>query len=155
MSVGGVPASRHVGPERAYRGTTYVVDAPEGAIGIRIGEPCPALDGLLAQLGVACWAFVTAWNPQSEILSSKINELNNNRLRAELFAAGYRLFGGRGLPDAGGWLAEESVLVAGLDAQAAVALGARYGQLAVVTGNAGECAVLRWCAGGEADTISS
>lgn len=76
-----MPASRHAELERAYRSTTYVVDAPEGAIGIRIGEPCPALDGLLAQLGVTCWAFVTAWNPQSEILFSKINELNNDRLR--------------------------------------------------------------------------
>jgi hypothetical protein len=150
---GGPAPARRAALKRAYRNTRYVVDAPGGAIVIRIGERCPALEAWLAAEGVACWAFVTAWNPQSKILTNKNNDLRNSALCAELCAAGYRWFAGRGVADAGDWPPEESVLVAGLDAQAAVALGARHGQHAVVTGNAGECAVLRWCAGGEADTI--
>lgn len=152
MSGAQAPATR-AALERAYRNTRYVVDAPGGAVVIRIGERCPALDAWLAAEGVGCWAFVTASNPRSEKLDNKNNDLRNSALRKALRDAGYRLLPGRGEADAGDWPPEESVLVAGLDAQAAVALGARHGQHAVVTGNAGECAVLRWCAGGEAYTI--
>lgn len=141
--------------ERAYRNTTYIVDVPDGAMAIRIGERCPRLDALLAKHGTSCWALVTAWNPRSEQLSNKNNELRNKSLCAELRQRGYAALKGRGQADAGDWPPEESLLVLGMVAADAVALGARYGQHAVVTGVAGECAVLRWCAGGNADTIPS
>lgn len=131
--------------ERAYRNTRYIVDAPGGAIVLRIGECSSALDALLTAQGASCWAFVTASNPQSEKLCNKNNNLRNKALIAELRHAGYTLFTGRGQADGGDWPAEDSVLVLGLSAADAVLAGARYGQYAVMTGNVGECALLRWC----------
>lgn len=133
--------------ERAFLNTRYIVDAPGGAIAIRIGECCPSLDALLAEHGVTCWTFVTANNPKAEKLNNKINMLRNISLCAEVLDRGCALLTGRGQADAGDWPEEESVLVFGMNAADAVALGARYGQHAVVTGNIGECAVLRWCTG--------
>lgn len=133
--------------ERAYRNTRYIVDAPGGAIVLRIGEGSAALDALLAERGARCWAFVTASNPQSVKINNKNNSLRNHALRSELRRAAYVLFTGRGQADAGNRPAEESFLVLGITEADALRLGARHGQNAVVTGNIGECAVLRWCTG--------
>lgn len=133
--------------EQAYRNTRYIVDAPGGPIVLRIGEHSAALDALLAELGVTCWTFITASNPRSVKSNNKINNLRNDALSADLRRAGYAVFTGRGVADAGDWPAEYSVLVPGMAAADAVQFGARYGQYAVVTGNLGECAVLRWCTG--------
>jgi hypothetical protein len=133
--------------ERAYRATTYVVDHSDGAIALRIGEPCPRLDALLAEKGVSHWAFVTAWNPGSEKISNKNNKLRNVALRAAVTVAGHAVFDGRGVPDRGDWAPEESLLVLGIDAAAATALGRRHGQRAIVSGRAGGCAELHWCGG--------
>lgn len=135
--------------ERAYRATTYVVDHPGGAIAIRIGEPCPRLDALLAERGVSDWAFVTAWNPGSEEMSVKNNAARNTALRAAVAVAGHAVYDGRGVPDRGDWVPEESLLILGIDAAAATALGRRYGQRAIVAGRAGGCAELHWCGGGD------
>lgn len=138
---------------RAYRDTTYVVDYPDGAFGIRIGEPCARLDALLAAHGATRWALVMAWNPQSEKLSNKNNRLRNSALRDAVAQAGYTFMPGRGVPDRDDWAPEESLLILGIDEAAALALGRRYGQRAIVAGIAGECAVLRWCAGSDADKM--
>lgn len=132
--------------EAAYRATTYVVDHPDGEIGIRIGEHHPRLDALLAAHGATEWAYITAWNPGSVKKSFKNNKLQNNRLRAAVRAAGHVCYPGRGRPDGGAWTPEESLLVVGIAEAQAVALGARFGQNAVVTGVAGGPARLRWCA---------
>lgn len=142
------------GLERAYRRTTYRVDAPGGSIDLRIGEASPALDALLRSEGVDCWAFVTAWNPRSEKLSIKNNRLRNIALCGELRCAGLRWWPGQGVGDGGDWPPEDSLLVLGLNAVDALALGRRHGQHAVVTGRVGECAVLRWCDRGDPDTMT-
>ncbi len=133
--------------ERAYRATTYVVDHPDGAIAIRIGEPCPRLDALLAEKGVSNWAFVTAWNPGSDKTSNKNNRVRNVALRSAVTVAGHAVLDGRGVPDRGDWAPEESLLVLGIDAATATALGWRHGQRAIVAGRAGGCAELLWCDG--------
>jgi len=46
------------------------------------------------------------------------------------------------------WVAEESLLIIGIDETAALALGAQFGQHAIVVGEAGGCAGLRWCGRG-------
>lgn len=133
--------------ERAYRATTYIVDDPEATIAIRIGEPCPRLDALLVERGVSDWAFVTAWNPGSVEIPSKNNELRGIALRNAVSEAGHACIGGRGVPDRDDWVPEESLLILGIGAAEAVALGRRYGQRAIVAGRAGGCAELHWCGG--------
>lgn len=133
--------------EKAYRATAYVVDLPDGPVSIRIGQRCPRVDAWLSAHALNEWVFITAWNPQSEILDNKINELRNAALGDALRQRACVVFSGRGQPDQGGWTAEESLLALGISEADAVALGAQFGQHAVVTGRRGECAVLRWCTG--------
>jgi hypothetical protein len=130
--------------EAAYRNTTYCVDHPAGNFGIRIGEPCAPLDTLLREHGVSTWVYVTACNPRSRLLSSEENAARHAQLLARTRALGLKVFAGRGKADRGDWV-EESLLILGLDKAAAVALGAAFRQNAVVVGNLGGVAELRWC----------
>ena len=134
-----------LGIEHAYRNTTYVVDHPDGAFGIRLGDPCPRLDALLAAHGVKGWAYVTAWNPRSEPVPAAVNTARQAELLARVTRAGYPVFSGRGQPVSGDWAPEESLLIIGIDEAAALALGVQFGQHAIVVGEAGGCAALRWC----------
>lgn len=143
------PAVRRRALESSYRSTTYFVDHPEGAFGIRLGEPCARLDALLAAHGEHCWAYVTACNPRSQSLPDADNAARHADLLAQVQAAGHVFYPGRGMPDSGDWKPEESLLILGLDQDAALRLGARFGQNAVVVGSAGGRAELRWCAGWE------
>ncbi len=130
--------------ERAYRNTIYLVDDPQGAFGLRLGEPSPRLDALLAAHGVTCWAYVTAWNPRSRPLPAAVNAVRHADLYARVAQSGYAVLPGRGQPDSGDWAAEESLLILGMDEAAALALGAQFGQQAIVIGTADGTAELRW-----------
>ncbi len=131
--------------ERAYRNTTYLVDHPEGTFGILLGEPCLRLDALLAAHGVSCWAYVTAWNPRSEPMPAELNAARHADLLACVSQSGYSVLPGHGQPDCGDWVAEESLLILGMAEAAALALGAQFGQRAIVVGRMGGDAELRWC----------
>lgn len=139
--------------ERAYRNTTYRVDHPEGAIGLRIGEPSARLDALLAAHRATRWAFITAWNPFSEKISNENNQLRNKALLDAVTVAGHVVFAGSGVPDHGDWPPEDSLLVLGISLDTALALGRRHGQHAIVAGEAGGCAVLHWCGGEVGDRM--
>lgn len=131
--------------ERAYRNTTYLVDHPEGKFGIRLGEPCPRLDAELAAHGATKWAFVSAWNPRSQPQSAVVNAERHADLLAHVAQLGCPVFAGRGQPDSSNWVAEDSLLILDIAEAAALALGAQFGQHAIVVGEAGGCADLRWC----------
>jgi hypothetical protein len=116
----------------AYLSTTYMA----GEIRIRIGED-PHVDA-------SSWAFVTAENPRSEPDSAERNAARMRALENDL--RGYRTLRGRGEPAAGStWKAEESFLVLGIDRAAAIALGRKYGQNAIVFGERGRPAELIEC----------
>ncbi len=65
-------------------------------------------------------------------------------LLAEVRQRGLTVHPGLGSGDAGDWPPEESLLVLGLDEAAAVALGHRFGQRAIVVGTRGTAARLVW-----------
>jgi hypothetical protein len=149
-----------------YLRTTYRVTGVDPPIDIRIGEPCPALDALLEKHGVRCWAFITAWNPGSKRLDDAENRRRQARLEADVEQGGHVFYRGAGVPDdfvgrgsessiqaprsssglpdpAGAeWRPEISILIAGLDHGAAVALGRKFDQAAIVFGEAGNKAEL-------------
>jgi hypothetical protein len=130
--------------EVTYQSTTYAVDCPAGDFGIRLGEPCAPLDALLRLHGVSTWAYITACNPRSELLSSEENAARHAQVLAQVRALGLKVLSGRGKADGGDWV-EESLLILGLDENAAVALGTAFRQNAVVVGRVGGVAELRWC----------
>jgi hypothetical protein len=129
-----------------YRATTYRVEGPDGNIDVRIGAPNPVLDALLRTLAVKEWAFITAWNPHSRPASADANSRAQHQLMQELREHGLLFFEGEGIPDNSGWAAERSVWIAGIGRREAAALGARFGQNAVLAGMVGEPAELVYCA---------
>jgi hypothetical protein len=128
----------------AYQATTYVVDAPDGPLSLRVGRTHADLDRLLARHGVTSWAFVTAYNPGSIRLDDTANRARQRQLEEAARALGKAVLPGRGVGDDGTWPPEESLLVLGISEPEAVSLGRRFGQAAVVCGETGAPARLAW-----------
>jgi hypothetical protein len=130
----------------AYRGTDYVVELPGGEVVLQIGEAVPErLTRELEAEGADCWAFVTAWNPESRVLDDHENQRRQAELVAALREAGYACWPGEGRGRDGFWPPEASVLVPGLGEAEAREWGQRFGQNAVVVGAATGMARLAWC----------
>jgi len=131
--------------DEAYRTTCYRVQAPAGAIDLRIGIASAALDALLGELGAAGWAIVTAWNPHSVPQGTAANEAAQARLASELAAQGYRCLPGCNLAGDGNWPPEPSLFIAAMTPAAAARIAAAYGQNAVVVGERYGAPQLLWC----------
>jgi hypothetical protein len=131
--------------ERAYCNTNYVVLRPEGDLVIRIGEPCWALDELLNARGVREWAFVSASNPRSDLLCEQENLARHENLLRAVSDLAVELLPGESRADAADWPAERSVLLLGLSAATARALGKRFEQNAIVYGEVADLPWLIWC----------
>lgn len=119
----------------AYLRTRYEVWTPRYTI--LIGERHPGLDALL---GGQSWAFITAWNPGSQPLPEEENRRRQSRLEDALREGKWGYFQGAGVPEEGGWQAEESFLVAGISLEDALGLGKRFGQHAILWGLPGHAA---------------
>ena len=129
----------------AYRCTTYRLAAPGGYIDIRIGRRHPRLDVLLSALSVTEWAFITAWNPGSNLGSTAQNTAAQVELERIVREGGHAFYPGEGIPDLAGWAPERSLWIAGVARAAAVELGRRFGQKAIVVGSSGASAELLLC----------
>ena len=127
--------------ERAYRASDYEA---AGAVA-RVGRRCPAVDALLARLGVRQGGFLGAWNP----LSRRMPPGWNRRAEARLRAAA------AGLPFAEGWggtphWREHHLLIAG-DPRRLARLGRRFRQRAMLVLVQGRPPRLVWLRGGGSD----
>jgi Protein of unknown function (DUF3293) len=128
----------------AYLQTIYrVLDRPP-LVDIRIGEHSAALDRLLEDYGVREWAFVTASNPRSRRLPDRVNARRNAEMKHSLQQAGWRALEAIGLPPDDRWQAEASVLIPGMDRDAAMKIALRWEQNAFVHGVIGQPAELVW-----------
>lgn len=117
-----------------YCATTFAAELSDGEIGIRIGQHHPRLDALLKEQRASNWAYITASNPGSVNLPLDKNDKRNAELVRYLELKGYRFFLGEGRPDKPGWTPEASVLVIGIEHEAAYRLGQSLGQNAIVIG---------------------
>ena len=128
----------------AYESTSFFADVPD-RICIRIDERNTDLEALLEARSVRSWAYLTAFNPGSKLLSAEEHERRQCELE-EVIAKTCRLFyRGEGVGDDGVWPAEASVLVLGIGQEEAVELGRRFGQRAIVFGRIGETPRLVGC----------
>lgn len=141
-TLGRVP---HSPREAAYRATTYAAADGSERLDIRIGARCARLDALLAARGLAEWAYLTAHNPGGQLAAPAANAAAQARLEAEVVASGHPWLRGASCGDGGDWPPEPGLLVLGLARDAALALGRRYGQEAIVTGRCQEAAELVFC----------
>jgi hypothetical protein len=129
------------GLRKAYFQTAYVVRAPQGVHALRIGASHPAFDAELEAAGAHCWAVVTAWNPGSLPRTAEANAAAQGALVKAVVELGLSAWAAEGKADAGGWR-EESLCILDLETAGAVALGRRFGQLAVVVGRRSAAAQL-------------
>jgi len=116
----------------AYRATCYRVFG-KPPFELAVDRHSAPLAALLQETGASGAAFVTAWNPLGEELALEVNRRRHDALRDELLRVrGLHLVEGFGAhaddPERG----EESLLVLGLDRDAACALGRRLEQNAVL-----------------------
>ncbi len=129
----------------AYIRTIYRVLDP--AFDIRIGAADPLLEQWLTQHGFDGYAFVTAWNPASQLLSRQANEARHAALYQALrgfTSADPHLAEHHG--ESGGWPMEKSWWTPGLAPENAVDLARQFGQNALVFGRKGGVAELWWVA---------
>jgi len=129
--------------EKAYKNALYRIFNPD--ISWQIGELSPALDRLLQEHHTQSASFITAYNPQSIILSTAENQKRQSKLLAEIKAQDWQYLEGQGEDPSGNWPAEASFLVFGHSRTAAQELGRQFGQNAVVFLTLGEAACLLPC----------
>jgi hypothetical protein len=129
----------------SYNATTFTVETPIGRIDIRVGKRHPRIDRLMEGVSPAAWAYITAWNPHSELLSKDQNAIAQGSLRRVIRDRGFLNYEGYGIPDNPGWSPEQSVWIAGIDRTEAEFIGRQFGQNAIVVGVAGGIAELLDC----------
>lgn len=123
--------------DAAYHATRYVVESVQGDIVIRIDQPTPALDKLLAAQSHREWAFISACNPGSQRLPDQQNVERHAQLLATVALLGFQSIPGHGIPDNPGWQPEISLLILGISQDQATKLAEKFGQNAIVIGNPG------------------
>jgi hypothetical protein len=127
------PTSSEIPAElvQAYLATDYRV-LDEAPFSLRIGQYSRELLELYGRLRVDTAQFLTAWNPLSQLLSDTENELAQGRLVAEVERHGLAHLPGKGVDLAGEWPGEPSLLILGINSEAADALGRAFRQYAFV-----------------------
>jgi hypothetical protein len=125
--------SNRLSPEllQAFADTHYIVHH-EAPFVMHIGQPCPELKALMAEHNALSAAFITAWNPFSQNLPAKENQARQDELEANLKKRGLICIDGIGKHPSNKWPGEVSVLVLGLDLEAAKSLARHYDQHAFV-----------------------
>jgi len=115
-----------------YRGTAFIIEAPHCEINLRVGEPSQAVDALLESYDATKCAFITAWNPRSIRLKAAENRQRHADLVELVRSLGHLFLPGRGIGKDASWPPEESILVIGVDRDAALKLGRAFNQLAII-----------------------
>ena len=115
----------------AYRAAHYTVLVPEPFV-LHPRVVSSRLAELMACEKASCAAFITAWNPFSQIATEADNSAAQQALLVDLVALGLTYFMGFGKDPSGSWPGEESLLVLGLSNEQARDLGMKYGQNAIL-----------------------
>jgi len=122
----------------SYQSTHYTVD--EFKSPIKIGEVSTDADRLLRATQSTSWAYITAYNPLSVILTDEENQRRNTELEQLLTAYPYKK--GIGIDPTGKWKGEASFFIPGISRYEAMDLAQRFGQKAFVYGELGQPATL-------------
>jgi len=104
---------------------------------LQVGSVSASLDALLRRHRQSTWAFITAWNPSSILLSRAENDERQAELRRDVGDEGYATLPGEGFGQDPASKAEESLLVMDIRKSLRFASGRRFGQLAIVVGRRG------------------
>ncbi|PYS89087.1 MAG: hypothetical protein DMF64_18500 [Acidobacteria bacterium] len=123
--------------EDTYINTSYWVEEIGRPFKIRVGKSNPQLEHLLTMYGATSWAYITASNPRSTLLTYEENGRRHTELLQVAQNLGCRTLSGHGTGDDGIWLPEKSLLILGIDREEARELGRQFGQNAIIFGERG------------------
>ena len=116
---------------QAFADSHYIV-RHEAPFVMHIGQPCPELKALMAEHNALRAAFITAWNPFSQKLSTKEKQARQGELKANLKNRGLICIDCIGKHPSNNWPGEVSELVRGVELEAAKSLARHYEQHAFV-----------------------
>lgn len=115
----------------AYRSTIYrVIGNPQ--IALIVGAVSSALLSLHQSANVSSSAFITAYNPFSEVVSTSENLRLQGLLATELKSMNLQYHEGLGQHPSNQWAGEPSFLVLGIELDAAKRLGTQFKQNAIL-----------------------
>lgn len=114
----------------AYKNTKYKVFGTD--ITIEIGILNQDVDMLLLKHKSAEWAFITAYNPYSRVLTYDENKIRHDELKE--LAKGYITFEGHGVGEDPAWEPELSLFIIGITRDEASKIGKKFEQNAIVYG---------------------
>jgi hypothetical protein len=129
------------GTVQAFLEAEYRVHGEEPCT-LRVGQASQELARLHERHKVASSAFITAWNPYSEVLDDQRNANRQRALEVEIQGRGWLYLDGIGRDPMGKWPGEPSFLVFGLSKEEASAMGRRSEQNAII-----------WCGGDAAPQL--
>ena len=116
----------------AYKNAVYRVQTSDSHIEFFVDSISPELDNTLRIHSAATAAFITACNPQSEVLNPEENQRRHKNLLNRLKAMQLSWLPGDSGDQAGHWAAEKSILILGISRESATALANEHGQNAFV-----------------------
>ncbi len=122
----------HPDKVRAYLATDYRLGHTSQDIVLNIGRRSERLAALFAASGVACGAFLTAYNPRGAIQADEANERAHTELAGLLSAQALGAIEGSGSEEGTDWPSEKSWFALGLQLAPAKTLGHRFDQDAIV-----------------------
>jgi Protein of unknown function (DUF3293) len=129
----------------AYRATSYLVHLRGEAIRLRIDRPSPELDAFLERIQCEHWAFISAVNPGSELLTEAANAGRHRKLLSTVSAQKLVYFTGDAVPDTSGWPIEPGLLLLHIGLEKAFSLAQEFGQSAILAGQRNDAPRLHYC----------
>jgi hypothetical protein len=114
----------------AYKNTKYKVFEPD--VIIEIGKSNQDLDNLLLKYNSNEWAFITAYNPYSRVLTNNENRTRHDELK--VLTKHYKAFEGHGVGEDPTWEPELSLFIIGISKDDASLIGKKFEQNAIVYG---------------------
>ncbi len=114
----------------AYKNTKYKIFEP--ALTIEIGKLNQEIDVLLQKNNSDEWAFITAYNPFSRVVSDEENKMRHEELKE--LTSSYVTFEGHGVGEDPTWAPEISLFIIGISENDASIIGKQFEQNAIVFG---------------------
>lgn len=114
----------------AYKNTKYKL--VEVNLTIEIGKSNKELDALLEKHNANEWAFITAYNPYSRVLTDDENKIRHEELKK--MTENHITYEGYGVGEDPTWEPELSMLTIGISMEDASVLGKKFEQNAIVYG---------------------
>ena len=115
--------------EEAYHKTRYIVTD----IILCVDKTNAQLDDLLLKNNCTTYAFITAHNPLSKLLSENENKILHEQLISFIKKSEFNYLEGYG-EGTGGWPNETSLLILGMRKEEAIACGVKFNQKAIIFG---------------------